>query len=702
MESITLSPARWIWAETNHIPNQWVSFRCKVEKPSAITEAPFYISVDTRYFLYTNGQLCIWDGGLFRDACETNSGFVDHFDLAPFLRSGENQLEILVWHYGNGGRNNVSHPLGGLIFSCPALNLYSDSHVLCQIHPSFYTIPDDPCSYLYGGYSIGYDSRLSLKEEAFVPVAIYDDSLFGPLYKRPIPMLRTSHVITEKAKKEGNLHTLSLPCMHHVAPYFHVLAKGGEKITITSDRYEVPGGPGGGFVHRYFGHQTEYLCKEGENIFLNYDYMACEALYFQIPEEVTVIGLGYRISEYDSDFMDLMKTDSPKLNRLMEKCARTLKVCMRDNFMDCPDRERGQWIGDVSIQAPQIFYLMDHNAIPLLRKAIENVIHFRQGDHIVGNIPGMHSSEYPCQSLHTISEFGMVAEYYHFTGDKTILSLVYPAAIAYLHLWEMGEDGLVKPRQDATRWYDHLFNVDDRILENTWYYSALSFAQTMAKILGITDDSDFLTSRKQSIADHFEQAFWKGRGYQSGAVMDERANAMAVLTGLADLSHRPYLVQVLSSCLNASTYMETFVIEALIHLNEWQKAHIRMMNRYNWLICNENSTLWEDFTTLGTKNHAWSGGPSTILYRYYLGLQSEDFYHTITLEPDFTNCNQYECSLDIRGHRLHIQCFLENPDTPQEIMYYHIDNETDAVIQVSGYHHNGQFYNERIYNLFTQ
>lgn len=85
MESITLSPARWIWAETNYIPNQWVSFRCKVEKPSAITEAPFYISVDT-------------------------------FDLAPFLRSGENQLEILVWHYGNGGRilsfhRRQDHPL---------------------------------------------------------------------------------------------------------------------------------------------------------------------------------------------------------------------------------------------------------------------------------------------------------------------------------------------------------------------------------------------------------------------------------------------------------------------------------------------------------------------------------------------------------------------------------------------------------------
>ena len=98
MESITLSPARWIWAETNYIPNQWVSFRCKVEKPSAITEAPFYISVDT-------------------------------FDLAPFLRSGENQLEILVWHYGNGGRilsfhRRQDHPLSCISHSIAYLHLW--------------------------------------------------------------------------------------------------------------------------------------------------------------------------------------------------------------------------------------------------------------------------------------------------------------------------------------------------------------------------------------------------------------------------------------------------------------------------------------------------------------------------------------------------------------------------------------------------
>lgn len=42
-----------------------------------------------------------------------------------------------------------------------------------------------------------------------------------------------------------------------------------------------------------------------------------------------------------------------------------------------------------------------------------------------------------------------------------------------------------------------------------------------------------------------------------------------------------------------------------------------MLSRYYPLIVNENSTLWEDFCFLGTKNHAWSGGPLTIIHKYF-------------------------------------------------------------------------------------
>jgi hypothetical protein len=63
--------------------------------------------------------------------------------------------------------------------------------------------------------------------------------------------------------------------------------------------------------------------------------------------------------------------------------------------------------------------------------------------------------------------------------------------------------------------------------------------------------------------------------------------------------------------------MEGFVLEALCLMDKKQLADKRMMSRYAGLIDNENSTLWEDFYILGTKNHAWTGSPLTIVSKYF-------------------------------------------------------------------------------------
>ena len=62
-------------------------------------------------------------------------------------------------------------------------------------------------------------------------------------------------------------------------------------------------------------------------------------------------------------------------------------------------------------------------------------------------------------------------------------------------------------------------------------------------------------------------------------------------------------------------------------------AYHRMMSRYYNLATNENSTLWEDFYILGTKNHAWSGCPLEIAFKYFLGLKTEDGFKTYSIAP---------------------------------------------------------------------
>ena len=77
------------------------------------------------------------------------------------------------------------------------------------------------------------------------------------------------------------------------------------------------------------------------------------------------------------------------------------------------------------------------------------------------------------------------------------------------------------------------------------------------------------------------------------------------------------------SVFNSTTYMQNYVLIALCEMGYKADAIRRMKCRYQPLIENENSTLWEDFFHLGTKNHAWSGGPATVLLRYFAGINGD-------------------------------------------------------------------------------
>ena len=427
------------------------------------------------------------------------------------------------------------------------------------------------------------------------------------------------------------------------SPYLKVKAAGGEKIVVHSDRYVVNGGPGD-HNSRYFGHRAEYICRSGVQEFEMLDWIFGEEIRYTIPDGVEILEVGYRESGYDSDVTTEFECDQEEVNVLFNKCVRTLKVCMRENYMDCPDRERGQWIGDVSVQSPQVVYLLDQKGLLLLRKAICDFINLRKGDRLVGNVPGDNWSELPSQSLNAISEHGMIASYYTATRDRSVLELAFEPAIRYLMLWETDSDGVVLPRSGNWEWYDHLYNHDMPILNICWYYSALRFARTMAQELDRHEHDCFIAKRMASIERVFEERYWNRayKCYMSGNYVDDRANAMAVLSGLCPPEKYPFIGYILMSVFNATPYMENYVLMALCEMGYKERAFRRMMSRYKPLIDSPNSTLWEDFFHLGTRNHAWSGGPATILLRYFAGIQAD----LSVKETDIAPLKKLRCSFN--------------------------------------------------------
>jgi glycogen debranching enzyme len=169
------------------------------------------------------------------------------------------------------------------------------------------------------------------------------------------------------------------------------------------------------------------------------------------------------------------------------------------------------------------------------------------------------------------------------------------------------------------------------VLTNCWYYLALKAEREFALQLNKTKDAAEIRLMMERIEKSFDQKFWTGTAYRSPdykGETDDRAQAMAVVSGLASKDKYPALIKVLKTEYHASPYMEKYVLEALCQMGEVSFAIERMKKRY------ERMMNYKEYTTLfegwgigsegfggGTINHAWSGGPLTVLSQKVCGIE---------------------------------------------------------------------------------
>ena len=94
----------------------------------------------------------------------------------------------------------------------------------------------------------------------------------------------------------------------------------------------------------------------------------------------------------------------------------------------------------------------------------------------------------------------------------------------------------------------------------------------------------------------FNTKFWDGRSYRHPDFkgdIDERVNALAVVSGIADKSKYSPLLKVFKTQQYASPYMEKYVTEALFVMGQGLFGLERMKNRFGFMVNHEEySTLF--------------------------------------------------------------------------------------------------------------
>ncbi|MBQ8766820.1 MAG: glycoside hydrolase, partial [Clostridia bacterium] len=505
-------------------------------------------------------------------------------------------------------------------------------------------------------YSIYYDAREELGDwlggdydfsswENATEYGVGGTGAYGKLEPRGIPFLKdyglkdyeNSNTYENYTVKNlfGEKITVDIPYNAHVTTYLKVIAPAGKTIRITTENTQI------GAV------STTYVTKDGEQEFESLGWVNGEHITYDIPHGITIISLKYRETGYDSEFCGDFKCDDEFLNTLWQKSLRTLYVTMRDNFMDCPDRERAQWWGDVTNEMIMTMYSMDSNSYLLYQKGVQAMLSHIDDTKVLQTVVPINDDyfELPVQQLAGIVGF---LTYYEYTGDKAFIEKVYDASVDYLKLWEIGENNLVVHRSGSWNWPDWGDKADMTAIENAWVYYALSTVEEMAKILGKNDDISFITNRKDTLAKGYA-TLWTEDGYKSEDVEkpDDRANALAILSGLANKEQYDTITNVLTTTQNASPYMEYYVLEALCKMGEYEAAYDRIKDRYDGMVNADYSTLWEFWDPWrGTKNHAWSGGPLVIMSKHFAGITPlEAGYEKVKIDPQYTLSDGLNCTV---------------------------------------------------------
>lgn len=631
MFNLNVYPQSWITSggEGCDKPNTWIEFTktINIDKPKSTVDAK--IGADTKYWLWINDSLAVFEGGLKRGP-NPNDSYYDKVILTPFLRDGENRIKVLLWYFGKDGFSHKDSGRSAFIFDASDIGLVSDSTWLSRRLSAYQTVDKHDANYRLAESNIRYDANLTDKDEFSHSKEIgkWGEAPWNGLIERPIPQWKRFDVrycdLELKSIQNGmTIYSMSLPYNMQFTPLIEVDDYvGGHLIRIETDH--VKGG-GADCV------RAEYVTRPGPQQYESLGWMNGERLYIIVEDTVDlrINKVGYRETGYDSDFKGYFTSNDPLIDRFWKKAMRTLYVNMRDNYFDCPDRERAQWWGDVTVLMGQSFYQLSPSANALMKKAIKELVDWQKPDGtLFSPIPaGNWDAELPAQMLASIGRYGFWTYYLH-TGDKETIAYVYPSVKRYLSLWTLDETGLTNERKGGWSWGDWGADIDLRLLLACWHYMALDAAVDMARLIGEENDVDGYLMTMAKIKEGFERN-WNGSEYRhptyQGAT-DDRVQAMAVLSGLADEEKYDGIVAVLKTQSHASPYMEKYVLETLMRLNQGEYALGRFKERFTPMINDpEHTTLYEGWEEGGygggSTNHAWSGGMLTVIAENVCGVR---------------------------------------------------------------------------------
>ncbi len=642
--------------EASHIPTHREDFKnvhMLVRKEFYIDKcsdsAVLDITADDYYKLYINGQF-VGQGPA--------PGYYFHYyynryDVSEFLVPGENVIAVHVYYQGLVNRvwNSGDYRQGMIA------ELKVDNKLVLASDSSWkYTLSSAYQSGGLAGYETQYleniDSRL---EEKGWREAGYDDSHWQnpwgnitndhKLFMQETPPVEVYEIKPREVKKIASGHYI-IDFGHEITGQFKMKAQGdrGQVLEIRCGE-ELENEETVRYQMRCNCDYQEFwtLSGNGMDTLEFFDYKAFRYVEILGPAGVmdvdtfSAVVRHYPMEEPKCTFISSDKL----LNQIWDICKNGVKYGSQEAYLDCPSREKGQYLGDATVTALSQMYLSGD--LRLFKKQIKD---FALSSFIC---PGLMAVA-PGSFMQEIADFSMqwpmqLLTYYKHSGDLELLREMFPVCqklVQYFKQYER-EDGLleeVTEKWNLVDWPNNLrdgydFELKNPIGEgchnvlNAFYCGMIKTVNEIMDILEIPYIDTFPKLKQSFIKAFYDQKrkfFVDAQDSKHAAL---HSNVLPLLFDLIPEEVRDRVVTLIKEKkFSCGVYMGYFVLKALAKAGEYETVYdfITMDDEHSWanMIKEGATTCFEAWGKEQKWNtslcHPWASAPISVLIEDIIGL----------------------------------------------------------------------------------
>lgn len=613
-----------------------------------------YISADDYYKLYINGKF-VGQGPApaYHDCYNYNV-----FDITDFLSDGDNVIAVSVYYHGLINRvfNSADNRFGMIA------DIYNESGMILGTDKSWqYKIAGE-----YSGEAVGYgtsflenidfnlkdiDWKTPVQEWAGAKQA-QEKSDDDHIFKNEVPAVSV-YKIKPKIVKELPNRGFFIDFEKEITGsiFFSARGKKGERVIIKYGEETEEGSP---CKVRY---KMRCNCNYMETCILSgkkdefefYDYKGFR--YVQIEPESNCINKEeiyaiVRHHEFDESKSDIKCSDS-LTEEIWRICRDTLRAGVQEGFLDCPTREKGQYLGDFTVSGLAYLYLTGDSEI--YRKTLYDFAESaRVCKGLLAVAPGGfmqeiadYSLQYPLQLYH----------YYQYTGDKKTLSELLPVCediLKYFKAYER-EDGLLFGVGEKWNLVDWPVNLRDNYdcetvqgkapdkchnVINAFYLGAVLYTEKCRDSLNISYNKKY-----DKLKEAFIKVFYNKKkklfvDAEDSAHSALHSNAVAAFFGAAPEEAKESIIKfIMEKGFCCGVYMSYFVLKALGMLGAYKEEYELMTNtsEHSWanMLREGAKTCFEAWGKEQKWNtslcHPWACSPVIVLAEDFLGIDMSTF-----------------------------------------------------------------------------